>query len=139
MNHREVAKVGEMPVRTLVQPERFYEAIDGGIRFPLKVLHAAGLETCQSCQGGEDHSYDRPTIDMIWAGHNGAGFIAADALAAHGLRVQDVSIVWRIEHAVPVEAVWRVTLWEPAPDRADDWPMFAHCYHYLETPPLGVE
>ena len=41
-----------MTARTMLKEEAFYQGLDDGIRFAVRVLHAAGFETCQSCEGG---------------------------------------------------------------------------------------
>ena len=39
-----------------------YEAFDDGIREAVRILAEAGVETFESCQGGEGHAYTEPTI-----------------------------------------------------------------------------
>lgn len=107
-----------------VRTEAFYESLDPGIRFAVRVLHAAGYETGQSCEGGEGHAYDRPTIDLFGLGHSADGFGALHALSAYGLPVRDVSILWRIENGLPVEVFWRITFRQPMHDRANGLPSF---------------
>lgn len=50
----------EIPWRTKMMPDSWYLKLDRGIRFAVRVLHARGFETCQSCQGGA-WSLLRPT------------------------------------------------------------------------------
>ena len=38
--------------------------LDPGIRPYVKLLREAGIETCQSCQGGKGHAYPEPTIEF---------------------------------------------------------------------------
>jgi hypothetical protein len=124
-----------IPFRTLMMSEPWYLALDPGIRFPVRVLHAAGIETCQSCQGGEDagrphrgHAYDRPTVDLIARGGDSIGFAAVSALQDFGLKVRDLSLVWSICHGLPYEKLWRVTLCETWESRADEIPNFIWGY-----------
>ena|ERR1035438_9034659 len=113
----------------MMMPEAFYKELDAGIRFAVRVLHAAGgIETCQSCQGGKGHSYDRPTVDMIATGDGALGFRALAALADYGLPVFDVSIVWSIKNFLPYEKLWRVTFSQTMESRANEMPMFIHGY-----------
>ena len=113
----------------MMMPESFYQGLDAGIRFAVRVLHAAGgIETCQSCQGGKDHSYDRPTIDMIAGGNDATGFRALAALVDYGLPVSDVAILWNVKNGLPYEKLWRITFFETMEARADDKPSFVYGY-----------
>jgi hypothetical protein len=112
-----------------MMPDAWYLNLDPGIRFAVRVLHAAGgVETCQSCQGGEGHSYSQPTVDIIAGGDDALGFRALAALHEYGLPVDAVSIVWNVQHGLPYERLWRVTFSRPMPERADDRPNFIHSY-----------
>jgi hypothetical protein len=118
-----------VPLRDMMMPEAFYQELDAEIRFAVRVLHAAGgIETCQSCQGGKGHSYDRPTVDMIATGADAVGFRALAALADYGLPVDDISLVWRVRNFLPYEKLWRVTFTETMEARADDTPIFVCGY-----------
>lgn len=116
----------------LVEPA-WYDQLDVGIRFPVRVLHARGVQTGQSCQGGAGHSYDRPTVDL-WGGGRFDGLVALAALEEYGLRVRDLSFIWHIEHGLPVEQHWRLTLWQSWEDRADEIPMFAWSHEATAAP-----
>lgn len=119
----------EPQVRNHMSEECFYQKLDPGIRFAVRVLHAAGVgETCQSCQGGDGHVYDHPSIDLIAGGSDALGFAAVAALHSYGLDVRDVSIVWNVKHGLPFEKLWRITLWNSYPERADEQPIFISCY-----------
>lgn len=114
-----------------MMPESWYVGLDAGIRFAVRVLHAQGLETCQSCQGGPDperpergHAYDRPTVDLPASVDDCVGFEALAALHAYGLNVRDVSLLWTVNNGLPNEKIWRITLWKTYEDRANDKPMF---------------
>lgn len=122
-------------IRHKVMPAEWYSDLDIGIRFAVRVLHANGFETCQSCQGGPDpsrpdrgHAYDRPTVDMPCAGDDAWGFAALATLQDFGLEVRDLSIVWNIKNGLPYEKLWRITFWETMEDRADELPMFVWGY-----------
>src|ERR1035437_4395742 len=99
-------------LRHKMSSDAFYAALDPGIRFAVRVLHAHGIETGQSCQGGEGHAYERPTIDL-WEGSgsgSGAGFAALHSLGQYGLEVRLISLVWRVERGLPYEHFWRIEL-----------------------------
>lgn len=119
----------KIPLRDMMMPESFYQRLDPGIRFAVRVLHAAGgIETCQSCQGGKGHSYEQPTIDMLCGGRDAKGFLALAALVDYGLPVADIAIVWRVANGLPYEKLWRVTFFRTMEDRADEKPMFIYSY-----------
>jgi hypothetical protein len=123
------------PIRDHMWPDADYAGLDPGIRFAVRVLHAAGIETCQSCQGGEGHAYDVPTVEMVSTGDDAQGFAALAVLQQYGLPVADVSIKWPILHGLPYERLWVVTFFETMEDRADDKPMFINSYRCQETNP----
>ena len=45
--------------------EKIYQDVDPGIRPIVKLLNEAGYETFASCQGGEGHSFLRPTVGVF--------------------------------------------------------------------------
>jgi len=120
------------PLHTKYRTEEFYSGLDAGIRFAVRVLHAAGLDTCQSCQGGDGHSYLEPSVDMDACGDGADGFAALAALNAYGLEVSAVSIVWNVRHGLPYEKLWRLTLTRAVEERAEERPLFVWCYQAQE-------
>lgn len=130
-----ILRAGSVPLRTEMFPESFYLALDPGIRFAVRVLHAHGIETCQSCQGGSDpkrpdrgHAYPVPTIDMVACGDDARGFAALACLQTYGLPVATVGIVWPIKNGYPYEKLWRITFWRTMEDRVNETPMFLYGY-----------
>ena len=115
------------PLRSLVESAKWYAGLDPGIRFPVRVLHARGIHTGQSCEGGDGHAYDHPTIDLSGA-DDGAGFAALGALEEYGLRVQDLSLLWRVDRGLIMDTFWRVTLLQAWPERAEEIPIFEWSY-----------
>jgi hypothetical protein len=118
----------EMPLRDKMWPDAAYRDLDAGIRFAVRVLHAAGFETCQSCQGGKGHPYPDPTIEMVSTGDDAMGFGALAALQAYGLPVADISIRWPVRNGLPYERLWAITFYKTMEDRADEKPMFVCSY-----------
>lgn len=116
------------PFRTHMAPEAFYQSLDRGIRFAVRILHARGFETCQSCQGGKGHSYEKPTVEMAAVGGDAAGFAAAHYLEQYGLEVFQLAIVWPFKNAMPYEKNWRIELRRSWPARADERPLFIYGY-----------
>lgn len=119
----------DVPERSLVKSDKWYSHLDPGIRFAVRVLHARGIETGQSCEGGDGHAYDHPTIDLQDGSRRPAGFAALAALEDYGLGVHSISLHYRVDRGLPDECFWRVTLRQPWPERADDKPMFEWRYH----------
>jgi hypothetical protein len=122
-------------IKTKVMPDKWYQQLDPGIRFAVRVLHYAGFETCQSCQGGLDpkrpdrgHAYPEPTVDMSAGINDADGFAALAALQAYGLPVRGLAIHWPIRNGLPYEKLWRITFRETMEDRADEKPIFTNGY-----------
>ena len=115
-------------MKNKMMPSKWYDRLDAGIRFAVKVLHAKGFETCQSCQGGKGHAYDQPSVDLIAIGDDAWGFAAVAALQDYGLPVRDLSMLWNLRNGLPYEKLWRITFRKPAPERAKEWPMFVYGY-----------
>lgn len=59
--------------------------IDPGIREYVLVLREAGIETFESCEGGEGHSFPEPTVRFF--GAQAEGYRAFAAAMEHGLPV----------------------------------------------------
>ena len=114
----------KIPWRTMMMPDSWYLKLDRGIRFAVRVLHARGFETCQSCQGGRGHCYDQPTIDLNATGDDAWGFAAVAALQDYGIQVMDVSLHWNIRHGLPYDRKWRIQLRQTQVARADERPFF---------------
>lgn len=85
----------------IVRDEGFYRGLDAGIRFAVRVLHANGLDTCQSCQGGKGHAYLEPTVDMVSHSSDADGMAALACLTSYGLPVTTVAILWNIDNGLP--------------------------------------
>lgn len=116
------------PFRNMMEPEAFYMSLDAGVRFAVRVLHANGFETCQSCQGGRGHAYLEPTVEMIAGADDAEGFGALAALQAYGLPLSEISIVWHVRSGLPYEKNWRITFTKTMEDRANEKPLFVYGY-----------
>ena len=68
--------------------------LDPGIELYVRVLLDLGVETCQSCEGGEGHTLDRPWV-QFW-GDPYEGPIAACKARRAGLPVCQVARVWHV-------------------------------------------
>lgn len=106
-----------------------YNGIDAGIRFAVRVLHARGFETCQSCEGGDGHAYDQPSVDLLAGANDATGFAAVAELVGFGLPVDRVSQVWNVDKmGRPYETIWRIEFSRPFPEYADRDLMFIWGY-----------
>jgi hypothetical protein len=56
------------------------------------VLRAAGIETFESCEGGDGHAFLEPTIRFH--GHKSEGFRALAVALEAGLRISELRRVW---------------------------------------------
>ncbi len=84
-----------------------YEKLDPSIREAVRVLREYSVETFESCQGGEGHSYAEPTVRFH--GQREEGFRAFAAARQRGLKVYALRRVWSIEDGEPVGPYWEMT------------------------------
>jgi hypothetical protein len=68
--------------------------LDPGIREAVELLQEAGVETFESCQGGEGHAFPEPTIRFH--GNNVQGFRAYAAAMEYGLPVLALKRSWSV-------------------------------------------
>jgi len=81
--------------------------IDHGIVPYVAVLRAAGIETFESCQGGEGHAYPDPTIRFH--GDRSEGFRALAVAMQSGLPVLELRRVWPVNDGEPTGPWWELT------------------------------
>lgn len=118
--------------RTKLWTEKSYLSLDSGIRFAVRVLHAAGIETCQSCQGGSGHSYPEPTVDMLAGPDSADGFAAVAALQRYGLPVFTIGLVWSLDRSgTPYDRLWRVTFSRTMEMRANEKPALVSGHRFV--------
>jgi hypothetical protein len=87
--------------------EVFLRDLDPGIVDAVQILSDHGIETCQSCQGGDGHSYFEPTVDFL--GGPAAGFAAISIARQHALPVVSLQRVWNVQGDEIIEVIWRIT------------------------------
>ena len=81
--------------------------LDPGIRLAVEILLAAGIETFESCQGGEGHSYPEPTVRFH--GERPEGFKALSAVMYDSrLKVSALRRIWRIIDGEPSGPYWEL-------------------------------
>lgn len=85
----------------------FSPPLDKGIEKAVHVLVAAGIETFESCEGGEGHSYPEPTVRFY--GGKGEGFRALSVALKAGLQVGDLRRVWPVIDGEPTGPWWEIT------------------------------
>jgi hypothetical protein len=87
--------------------------LDPGIAQHVDILDAAGIETFESCQGGDGHSFPEPTVRFY--GGRGEGFRAlAVALQVGPLPVKAIRRYWRVgSDGAPEGPNWEMTFWRP--------------------------
>lgn len=81
--------------------------LDPGIRDYVEILMAGGIETFESCQGGEGHCMPEPTVKFH--GGRGEGFRALAVALAHDLPVLDLRRYWSIIDGEPTGPYWELT------------------------------
>jgi hypothetical protein len=83
--------------------------IDRGIAHEVKVLWENGIETSESCEGGEGHSFYEPTVRF--RGDSAEGFRALAIAQQHGLKVAELRRFWSIQDGEPVGPEWEMTFY----------------------------
>ncbi len=92
---------------------RWLPELDPGIGPYVDVLRAAGVETFESCQGGERHHYPQPTIRF--GGGPSEGFRALAVALDQDLPVRAVRRYWVVRDGEPHGPDWEMTFWRSAP------------------------
>jgi hypothetical protein len=80
--------------------------LDPGIRGYVLALRSGGIETFESCQGGEGHAFKEPTIRF----HGGmaAGFKAFAVAKEFGLPVYKVRLSYSVEDGFLTGPWWEI-------------------------------
>lgn len=82
-------------------------ALDPGIAPYVDVLNAAGIETFESCEGGDGHAFAEPTVRFY--GDRGEGFRALAVAVRHRLPVSELRRYWQIVDGEPEGPHWELT------------------------------
>lgn len=89
---------------------REYEPpLDPGIEREVAILNENGIETFESCQGGEGHAYPLPAVRFH--GDRGEGYRALAVAMQNGLDVIRLSRVWRMEDQELRGPWWEMTFY----------------------------
>lgn len=84
--------------------------LDRGISRAVKILAAARVETYESCEGGDGHSFKEPTIRFH--GDRAEGFRALAVALAENLPVQSLNRIWVILNGEPTGPEWEIVFSE---------------------------
>ena len=84
--------------------------LDPGIAPMVELLQEHGIETYESCQGGDGHSYSEPAVRFH--GSRVEGFRALAVAIDHGLPVSDLRRFWSVIDGEPVGPKWELTFWD---------------------------
>ena len=85
--------------------------LDKWIEPLVRTLRSAGIETFESCDGGEGHPYPEPTIRFH--GHQHEGWRALAIAQTHGLPVNELKRVWSLIDGEPTGPEWELTFISP--------------------------
>ena len=83
--------------------------LDKGIEKAVRVLRNGGIETFESCEGGEGHAFPEPTIRFH--GDHTEGFKAFDVAMKCGLPVSTLQRVYDNLDGEPVGPYWELVFY----------------------------
>lgn len=81
--------------------------VDSGVRPYVAILDRAGVETFESCQGGEGHCASKPMVRFH--GQRGAGWQALQVALDHDLPVSELRRYWYMLDGEPCGPFWEMT------------------------------
>lgn len=81
--------------------------LDGGIRYAVLVLRRGGIDTYESCEGGEGHAFLEPTVRFN--GTRAEGWRALTVALENGLPVYALRRVWSCSEGEPNGPFWEMT------------------------------
>jgi hypothetical protein len=84
--------------------------IDLGIVRAVRLLNERGIETFESCQGGDGHCYPEPTVRFH--GDRSEGFRALSIVMQHALPVSSLRRIWQIVDTDPTGPYWEIVFRE---------------------------
>lgn len=94
--------------------DAFDPPLDPEISRAVEVLRSQGIETFESCQGGQGHAYPEPTIRFH--GERPEGYKALSIALYAGLPVQELRRVWPVINGETTGPWWELTF-APTKDR----------------------
>lgn len=85
--------------------------LDARIAPFVAALQLDGVETFESCEGGDGHAYSEPTIRFH--GNKAEGFRALAAAQTRGIPVASLSRIWPLIDDEPTGPYWQMTFYLP--------------------------
>lgn len=85
----------------------FEPPLDPGIKRAVLILREEGVETYESCEGGQGHAYPEPAVRFY--GDRFEGFRALGIALQHDLHVSSLRRIWNIIDGEPVGPDWEIT------------------------------
>lgn len=98
------------------EPRKFDSPLDLGIAAYVNTLMDGGVETFESCQGGDGHAYAEPTVRFH--GNNGEGFRALAVAMTAQLPVASLSRIYPIIDGTPTGPYWQMVFYRPCASNA---------------------
>ncbi len=83
------------------------EGLDPGIALYVNLLRAWGVETYESCEGGDGHAYAEPAVRFF--GTASDGFRALAVALQHALPVGALRRHWQVIDGEPTGPEWELT------------------------------
>ena len=94
--------------KSAVPSKRIYDSpLDTGIAPFVEALNEDGIETFESCEGGEGHAYPEPTVRFH--GDRSEGFQALALAQRRDLPVAALRRAWPVEDGEPTGPWWELT------------------------------
>ena len=89
----------------------FDPPLDPGIAHAVVTLRAAGIETYESCEGGDGHAYPQPTVRFH--GDRAEGLRALAAAQTADLPVAELRRIWSVIDSEPTGPCWELVFTAP--------------------------
>jgi len=80
--------------------------LDRGIRKYVEILRAEGVETYESCEGGEGHSFPEPTVRFY--GERAEGFRVLSIALQNRMPVSVLRRIWQVNDGESVGPDWEI-------------------------------
>jgi hypothetical protein len=96
------------------RPMEYDPPLDPEIRRYVEALVEAGVETFESCQGGQGHSYPEPTVRFY--GDRSEGFRALAIALQRQFPVEAIRRTWPVVAGEPTGPWWEMTFDPVEPD-----------------------
>jgi hypothetical protein len=120
-NHNSQIRCERCPSRTPLRPDPenlerakrgiFEPPLDEGVRDIVLTLLANGVETFESCEGGDGHSFSEPTV--LFEGSAAEGWRALSIAFENDLPVSELRRAWGVIDGVIHHGAWWVMTFHP--------------------------